>query len=243
MQSPDGVRSREGEAALHRLLLALLAVLVLAGLAPLFAAGNVYRFFHSERVFVLAAMGLAGAIVPGLLALRASRHTDHADDAARALALWGACVAAALAALASVTLMAQTLLPWLVVQAQRNTHAYALTQPLALVVFVIGVALALDRAALGTVVGPRAILPVLVAKCLVAGFIVAVWFLEGGAGLRPGPWWLALKTVAAAAAIFALARRFERTSPAARLVFAWLTALAGLANVLATLEVLARMGS
>ncbi len=62
------------DAAFHRLLLLLLAVLVLAGTLPLFASGGVYRFFHSWRVFTLAAIGVAGALLPGLLALRAARR-------------------------------------------------------------------------------------------------------------------------------------------------------------------------
>lgn len=230
------------ETALHRLLLALLAVLALAGLAPLFAAGVVYRFFHSERVFALAAIGMTGAVVPGLLALRAARRTAASDDAPRALALWGACLVAALSALASVTLTAQTMLPWLVVQAQRNTLPYAVTQPLALLVFVIGVALALDRGALG-VVAPRALaVPLAALKGLGAGLVVAIWFLEGGAGPHPGPWWILVKTLAMAAVILVLAWRLERVPPARRFVLAWIVALAGCANVLATLEVLARMG-
>lgn len=241
----DRLNPPAGEAALHRLLFALLAVLLLAGAAPLFAAAVVYRFFHSLRVFGLVSLGLAAALAPALVAWRAARAAGEARalraDRLVALALWSACAVGAAAALLALTFTAQTMVPTLVAEAQRNTLPYVVLQPVAAAVFVLAVALAASPAGFAAFgLAPAAARMCAALVMLAGGAALAIWFLGFDPGFGPAPLWLAVKVLLGAAVIGAVARRAAARGPRVRL--AWVALVVGLLNVIGTLLVLARLG-
>jgi hypothetical protein len=154
-----------------------------------------------------------------------------------AVALWTVCALVLLTSYAAVVGTTESLTFGNIVLAQRYTRLYVLAQPAAAALFLVALALAGGDDALAALFGPpstpRRVLLVVVA---VAGSLLAVIFFLGGGD---GPWlppvvWLPLKTIGVMALLVATRRWFASLAPAPRLAIATAAALAGFANVAAT---------
>ena len=233
--------------SLHRILIVLIAVLLVAGATPLFAAALVYRFFHSITVLVLVLAALAVPFVPALLAWRAGAPPEDVERPAMGaggVPLAIAAVAAVYAVLA-VALTAQTFVPALLAQAQANTLPYAVLHPLAAAAFVTALAL-LDAGAAARRWSGTAAAPLVGRAALLglAGAALAEAFGAGGAGpVLPPQAWLLGKVLVGAALVFGVSRVLARRSAGARAWLAWLALAVAVLDVVGTAAVLANLAA
>lgn len=151
-----------------------------------------------------------------------------------AAALWCAAGLAVLAAAAAVATAASSLNLVHIVQAQRHTTLFVLSQPAAASIYIVSLALAgqddVTRAVLGDAApARRATMLVVLAAWSGLG---AMLFLGGyaGGGL-PAPAWLVLKSLAVAALLLAARRWLRGIASGPRLAIAWGGCLLGLVNL------------
>jgi len=218
-----------------------IAALVLATLVPL---SPTPRLPELEYGLVVAIAGLGGAALTIAASGAAGVTRASLAERFRAIALWAACAAAIVIALAALALTAQTMSLRNIVNAQVNTLPYLLLQPGAALVYFAGAALAGDERGLVAVLGWPARLRA-AAEAVTALFFAAfgaTLFLAGYAGpTLPGPLWVLLKTALIAATLLALRARFGHVTAERRLRAAWQVLLpAALLNLAVTVVVLAR---
>lgn len=155
----------------------------------------------------------------------------------RAAALWTACALVLLQCYAAVVHSTESLAFNNIVLAQRFTQLFVLAQPAAAALFLVALALAAGDDAIAALFGPpslprRVLLLLLAASGSLLGVI---FFLAGG----DGPWlpsaiWLLLKTLAVMGLLLLSRRWFRALEPAPRMAVATAAALAGFANLAAS---------
>ena len=169
-----------------------------------------------------------------LVAITAAGRGRRALAAPRleAATLWCAAGLAILAATAAVSAGASSLNLDYIVQAQRHTALFVLTQPAAASIYIVALALAgQDDVLRDVLAAPRRRAVALLA---LAGWsaLGALLFLGGYAGRGlPGPVWLLLKTLAVAALLLVARRRLSGLAPGPRLAIAWAGCLLGFVNL------------
>ena len=155
----------------------------------------------------------------------------------RAAALWTVCALVLLLCYAAVVNSTESLSFNNMVLAQRYTQLFVLVQPAAAALFLVALALAAGDDAIAALFGPpsrprRALLFLLAASGSLLGVIL---FLAGG----DGPWlpsavWLVLKTFAVLGLLLLSRRWFRALAPVPRMAVATAAALAGFANLAAS---------